>query len=56
MTGGCPPPNFFFCSCDLDKDQSSNLSMWKNFPTPKVYNCQIWLKASNNKGDIEEKP
>ena len=26
--------------------------MWKTFPTPKVYNCQVWLETSNSKGNI----
>ena len=26
-------------------DHVSNLSMQKNFPTPKVYNCQIWFET-----------
>ena len=42
---GVPPKKTIFWSSDLDKDRRSNLSIWKNFPTPKVYNCQIWLKS-----------
>ena len=38
------PKKTIFGSCEFDKDQRSNLSMWKTFPMPKLYNCQIWLK------------
>ena len=28
MMGGCTPKKLFFSSCDLDKDQRSNLSIY----------------------------
>ena len=45
MTSRCTPPKkTIFRSCDLEKDQRSKLSMWTNFPTPKVLQLPNMVK------------
>ena len=46
MMVGCTPPKkkLFFLSCDLDKDQRSNVSMWKIFPMPRFITANMVRK------------
>ena len=38
------PKTLIFLAYRLDKGHRSNITMWKNFPTPKVYKYQKWLQ------------